>query len=45
MEASSYAGEIQAAFHGFDTDRFLKTSIAELVCGNENVYREDDTKR
>ena len=24
VETSSYAGEIQAAFHGFDATRFLK---------------------
>ena len=34
---SSYAGEIEAAFRGFDTSRFLKSMISELTYGNENV--------
>ena len=33
----SYAVDIQSAFHGFDTDRFLKSMLAELLLGNENV--------
>ena len=28
VETSSYAGEIQAAFYGFDTDRFLKSLVS-----------------
>ena len=34
---SSYAGVIQAAFHGFDTARFLQNTSAGFLFGNENV--------
>ena len=38
MEAtSSYAGEIRAAFRGFPTTRFLKSTLSELMFGNGNV--------
>ena len=34
---SSYSDEIQAAFYGFDTARFLKNLVAELLFGNEGL--------
>ena len=37
VETSSYAGEIQAAFRGFDTVLFLRSLLAGLLIGNENV--------
>ena len=37
VATSSYAGEIQAAYHGFDTSRYLKSTISELLFGNGNI--------
>ena len=37
VATSSYTGGIQDAFHGYDTARFLKSLLAELLRGNENV--------
>ena len=37
---SSYGGEIQSAFRGFDTARFVKSTLSGLICGNENVAIE-----
>ena len=34
---SSYAVEIQAAYRGFDTSRFVKSALSEIMSGNENV--------
>ena len=34
---SSYAGEIQASFYGFDMDRMLKCLLAELMFANMSV--------
>ena len=35
VETSRYAGEIQAAFRGFDTARFLKSMLSGMLFGNE----------
>ena len=32
--------DIQGAFRGFDTARFLKSTLAELIFGNENIAIE-----
>ena len=32
-----YEGGIQAAFHGFDTARLLKSTLGGMVFGNENI--------
>ena len=46
VATSSYAGEIQALFYGFDTARFLKEMLAELLFGNVgcsiNTYVRND---
>ena len=34
---SSYAVEIQAAYRGFDTARFLKITLSEFLYGNGDV--------
>ena len=42
----SYAGEIQALFYGFDTARFIKEMLSELLFGNVgcsiNTYVRND---
>ena len=37
VPTSSYAGEIQAVFYGFDMARMLKGLLAELLIGNIGV--------
>ena len=36
VETSSYDGEIQAAFYGFDTARSLKRIVSDLLSGRGN---------
>ena len=37
VATSSYAGEIQAEFHGFGAARCLKSMLSELLFGNDNT--------
>ena len=37
VATSSFAGEIQAAFYGFDMARMLKCLMADLLIGNIGV--------
>ena len=39
VSASSYSGEVPAAFYGFDTARFLISLVEELLLfGDKGVY-------
>ena len=40
VETSSYAGEIQDLFLGFDTSRCLKITLSGLSFGNGNIATE-----
>ena len=40
ISTSSYAGEIQAAFRGLDTPRFLKSTLSEFLFGNGSIEIE-----
>ena len=44
VATSSYAGEIQALFYGFDAARFLKEMLAELLFGNVGCSINTDVR-
>ena len=37
VETSSYSGDIHDVFSGFESDRFLKSALSELLFGNGDV--------